>query len=555
MLGGHSTKLRAGATVLGLAASLLGCSSGPGDGAVLPPGATGGTGFGTGGGTSVGTGGASSTEPSGLEARAWRLTHEQYRKTVLDLVGVEPDLSNFVPEPGNGKFANFSSTAFVRVDLAANYYAVAEEIAETLSTVELAALTSCDLVSACQNAFITELGERAFRSAVPAEVAARLSAIFDLGAAEGGAEAGYRAVLTAVLNSPLFLYRKEIGPAEDTTSAALSLTQDQIAEFLAFSVLGGPPPASLRERVKSGGLTADALPTVVAGLVADPAFEEQLRAFLTEWLEVASFQTVEKSDVFPGFAAAQPLMQEELDAFFAQSGKPTAGLAGLLLDPVPSVSSALDAFYLSDPSAPDAGTRVGIIGLGAVLASHAKSYLTSPTLRGLFIRSRLFCQEISLPPNFTPPPLSETEVLGVAQSTRELYERHQSDAGCANCHRLMDNLGYALEAFDGAGRFRTLDTTQGASVALNTVTELTDSDVNRPLTSALDLSQALSESAEVKACFARQAFRFYFGQVESTAELAAITTGTSRLTSVDALGELLAGLLSTENTFERQRGN
>jgi hypothetical protein len=246
-------------------------------------------------------------------------------------------------------------------------------------------------------------------------------------------------------------------------------------------------------------------------------------------------------------------MGQELDIFLAQSATSSQGLAALLLDPVPSVSPTLDAFYYSDPSAPDVATRAGVIALGTVMASHAKSYLTSPTLRGLFIRSRFFCQEITLPPGFTPPPLSETEVLGVAQTTRELYERHLTDPGCSNCHRLTDNLGFALEAFDGAGRFRTLDTTQGASVALDTAADLTDSDVNRPLTSAADLSQALSESAQVKACFARQAFRFYFGQVEATESLPAIAAGTSRLTAQDALGELLAGLVSTENTLVRQR--
>lgn len=518
----------------------------------MPPGASGGASSGSGGATSLGSGG--SPGAPGLEARAWRLTHEQYRRSVVDLVGVEPDLSNFTPETGNGKFQNFSSTAFVRVDLAANYYQVAQDIAEQLTTPELASLTTCDLVSACQSTFIDELGEAAFRAPVPAEVAARLSALFDLAAAEADAEAGYRAVLTAVLNSPLFLYRKEIGPAEDTTSPELSLTAPQIAEFLSYGLLGGPPPPWLRQKANAGGLDAASLAEVVADLVEDQDFDTQLQTFLSEWLEVATFQTVEKSDVFPGFDAVRPLMAQELELFLGQSGRKDTGLAELLLDPVPAVSPELDAFYASDPSAPEQATRLGIIGLGTVLASHAKSYLTSPTLRGLFIRSRLFCQEITLPQNFTPPPLSETEALGIAQTTRELYERHLSDASCSNCHRAMDNLGFALEAYDGAGRVRTLDTTQGASVALDTTAELTDSDVDRALTGAGDLSQALSESTLVKECLARQAFRFYFGQVEAAPDLPAILAGSSRLVATDALGELLAGLFSTDNTFVRQRG-
>mgnify|MGYP001337676068 FL=1 len=34
-------------------------------------------------------------------------------------------------------------------------------------------------------------------------------------------------------------------------------------------------------------------------------------------------------------------------------------------------------------------------------------------------------------------------------------ERHRSDPTCAECHRKIDPLGFALENFDAIGRFRT----------------------------------------------------------------------------------------------------
>jgi hypothetical protein len=45
--------------------------------------------------------------------------------------------------------------------------------------------------------------------------------------------------------------------------------------------------------------------------------------------------------------------------------------------------------------------------------------------------------------------------LNGAQSVRELLEKHRSDAACMECHRLIDPLGFALEAYDPIGRFRT----------------------------------------------------------------------------------------------------
>src|SRR5690606_23542882 len=188
--------------------------------------AVGGTGRGAGGivsgtgGTGSGAGGSGIASTAALSARAWRLSHAQYAASVVDLVGVEPSMENFQPESGNGKFSNFSSTNFVGVDLAANYYDVAKDIAEGLTTVELIALSSCDLSATCKEAFISEVGEKAFRSAVPVEVATRLSEIFDLAASEVDGETGFRAVLLAILNSPLFLYRKEIGPEAEAPNAS-----------------------------------------------------------------------------------------------------------------------------------------------------------------------------------------------------------------------------------------------------------------------------------------------------------------------------------------------
>src|SRR5260221_195038 len=38
---------------------------------------------------------------------------------------------------------------------------------------------------------------------------------------------------------------------------------------------------------------------------------------------------------------------------------------------------------------------------------------------------------------------------------RQRLEAHRANPVCANCHRLMDPIGFALENFDGIGRYRT----------------------------------------------------------------------------------------------------
>ena len=41
-------------------------------------------------------------------------------------------------------------------------------------------------------------------------------------------------------------------------------------------------------------------------------------------------------------------------------------------------------------------------------------------------------------------------------------ELHRSDPVCAGCHKVMDPIGFALENFDGIGRWRTAD--EGATI-------------------------------------------------------------------------------------------
>lgn len=490
-----------------------------------------------------------------LPARTWKLSHEQYAAAVEALLGVEVDTSLFVADGSNGIFENFSSVGLVRVDLADNYLDTAGKVAEELTTDALAGLTSCDLRAQCAEAFIAEFGARAFRRPLRSDEVATYLELFELGTSEGETEQGFRATVKGLLNSPHFLYRTELGAPEDETSELFTLTDHEVAELLAFSLLDGPPPEWLAAAADAGELTEPmTLRAHVDRLLAEPEALRQLNHFLTQWLEIGHFEQVTKfEERFPGFDDVREAMAEETSAFLAQFGTTQRSFAELLLSPVPSVSPRLDEFYLSGAAPPAEPQRVGVLGLGTVLSHHAKPHLTSPTLRGTFVRARFFCQNITLPVGFTPPPLSETEVLNVARTTRDLYLRHQTDPGCSTCHRLTDNIGFTLEEFDGAGRFRTIDDTQGFQDPVDSVSELTDSDVNRPISNHVELSQALAESELVRQCMAIQAFRFYFGQGESARGLPPLVRGHDALRNDGTLGDLIAGLMTTESTFRRKR--
>ena len=134
-----------------------------------------------------------------LPARAWRLTHAEYRKSVKDLTGVDVDTSVFEPEADGGLFVNLSNTNFVRVNLAANYQDAAEQVADTMTDAQLRALApACTtLAAACKTDFVRGVLTRAYRRPPRAEEITEVGQVFDAAADPSDAVFPFRAVVQA----------------------------------------------------------------------------------------------------------------------------------------------------------------------------------------------------------------------------------------------------------------------------------------------------------------------------------------------------------------------
>jgi hypothetical protein len=100
--------------------------------------------------------------------------------------------------------------------------------------------------------------------------------------------------------------------------------------------------------------------------------------------------------------------------------------------------------------------RVGIQSQLGFLALHSHPGRSSPTLRGAAIRSSLLCQRVPDP----PPDVDFTEFNdpnSPSKTARQRLTAHSTSPACEGCHRITDPIGLALENFDGAGQFRTLE--------------------------------------------------------------------------------------------------
>jgi hypothetical protein len=74
------------------------------------------------------------------------------------------------------------------------------------------------------------------------------------------------------------------------------------------------------------------------------------------------------------------------------------------------------------------------------------------------------------------PPLEEDAAASAPTSLREKMEQHRRNPVCASCHQRMDQLGFAMEHFDGIGRWRATD----GGAAIDATIEWDDQTIDSP---------------------------------------------------------------------------
>jgi hypothetical protein len=79
---------------------------------------------------------------------------------------------------------------------------------------------------------------------------------------------------------------------------------------------------------------------------------------------------------------------------------------------------------------------------------------SSPIERGAWVLRKVLHD----PPPPAPPNVPQlTRLDGEILTTRERLLMHQEQPQCASCHRRIDPIGFGMENFDAAGRWRTQD--------------------------------------------------------------------------------------------------
>ena len=95
--------------------------------------------------------------------------------------------------------------------------------------------------------------------------------------------------------------------------------------------------------------------------------------------------------------------------------------------------------------------RGGLLGQALFLTASANGVDTSPVVRGIYVLEKLL--GYSPPPPPPDVPSIESDIRG-ATTIRQQLAKHRSVESCAECHRKIDPLGFALENFDAIGGWR-----------------------------------------------------------------------------------------------------
>lgn len=411
-----------------------------------------------------------------------RLTYSQYVHTIDDLFGaglvlpteLEPDSRVAGLYAVGASVTSFSSLGVERYETAA--YNIADQV---LADAERrAALVTCTptgaVDAACTTEVLSAFGRRAWRRPL---TEAELTALTDIAVAAETTlddfDAGLSFGLAALLQSPYFLFRPELGEADPAGGGTLRYTSQEMAARLSYFLWDGPPDTALLDAAAAGDLVTDeGLHEQVTRMLDDDKARRGMRAFFSDMLELDELDDLTKdplvfvymSEGLGASAREQTLADAETLVF-----DDDVDFRGFLTATDTHLDRTLAALYdvpaperdgFGGTTLPESGGRRGFLGQASFLALQSHATSTSVTRRGQFIREVLLCQTLPSPPAGLNTAIPEaTDEL---RTMRERVGQHLEDPSCAGCHLAMDPIGLGLENFDGVGRWRTEE--NGASI-------------------------------------------------------------------------------------------
>lgn len=508
----------ASAWTLAVASVLAGCASGELD----PSGAVsqgGGAPSASGGGPgTVGTGGANSSGSISTKLnlvgspqylRLVRLTNSQWAQSVQDILklsapsGLERDFQS--PVAGSTDFANNELVLAVDQRAVADFQSAAEALAKqvTASSATLAQIYS----GTDADGFIATLGRRAFRRPLTSDERASYLTLFNSGATLSGTASAFAKgaglVIRAILQSPFFVYRTEMG------EAGAPLSSYEIAAKLSLWLRGTTPSdALLADADVAGKLdTADGAAATAEAMLEEPAAAKVMDSFHSELFHFDRYSTITKLNVTGYDAALNTEYAEVSTRFFDNIFKQGLGLQEILTSTKGFVGPGLAALY--GVAAPANGyeerdlgaQRVGYFSQIPFLSLYGLNAEADSIHRGVTINLDVLCAVLG-------PPAAELPAVPALQPGQTNRQRISTlTAGCGGkCHNEQINpIGFAFEHFDGVGRYQD---TENGSLPIDSTGSFEFAEGKKSFQDAGDLMRAMASGTQAHTCYSKKLASF-----------------------------------------------
>lgn len=400
------------------------------------------------------------------------LTRSEYQRSVRDLVSYQQDVISRLPDDAiSGAFLNNNQ---LLIDSArySSYVSTAERIADDVATRWNSVLACTPGASGCADKLVNDLAQRIFRRPLSTTEKTDYLALAK-GTAAGRTEAeGMKVALAAMLSSPQFLYRSELG--ELSSGSIYKLTGYEVATYLSYTYTGTTPSVDLMAAAGRGDLnTAAGIRAQAATLMSSANTKVLMGDFINRWLGTEKLATQNKVGV-ANFATLAGDMQLELGKNFSAAVLDSTSTFATVYNPnFTYVNQRLATHYgLAYSGTADAdgfvkaatSDRGGILASGAFMSRYARDNDSNLITRAVAVRRKLMCQDIPEPPagvSLDREALAKKHAAFFADpktTERMIADKITEPTTCSNCHlEIINPLGGGMENFDAAGRVRTTD--------------------------------------------------------------------------------------------------
>ena len=420
----------------------------------------------------------SEPEAQGSVLRTRLLTGAQYANTIAQVFGEDVSDSVIPPMPvmarRDGLLASGAATAGVTSDQISQIQLSAASVAakvvdeshrDFLIPCKPEIITEADPV--CARQFLEQTGRLLYRQPLSSERLEELVNIAGYAAQEtDDFYDGLALALESVLISPEVLLIVDMAETDPDRPGQQRLTAYSLASRLSFFLWNSPPDDALLAAAESGVLhTPEGLEQAVDRLLSSARLETGMRAFFDDMLAFDEFNSLAKDPVvYPMVTGAtladarEQTLRTIIDHLLTQE----ADYRDLFTTRKTFMSMPLAVVYNTAAREgwtpyefPENGPRIGLLTHVSFLAANSHAVRSSPTVRGKALRELFLCQEVPEPPPDVD--FSGLEEDENAATARDRLKVHNTNPSCAGCHLITDPMGYSLENFDGAGRFRETD--------------------------------------------------------------------------------------------------